>query len=195
MTSQLKNSYTAPVRGNYFLYFGRLSREKGIQTLLRVFSKRDDLRLVIAGTGVLAEEISNVSANGKNISYVGFKTGKDLEKLILESSFIIVPSEWYENNPMTVIEAFNFGKPVIGAKIGGIPELVQNSVNGYTFNSGDIQSLEEAVDLASGLSDEEYGSFSEAAYLFAKNNFNSETHYKKLTGIYSDIINKKPVEE
>lgn len=175
-------------KGNYFLYFGRLTREKGIGTVLKVFLKKDDLKLVIAGTGILSNEIEKLSKDNKNIVYEGFKTGKALEKLILDSSFIIVPSEWYENNPMTVIEAFSLGKPVIGANIGGIPELVQHNINGFVFNSGDILSLETIINQASRISDSDYANLSASAFLFAKENFNKESHYKRLSEIYSSLV-------
>jgi len=177
-------------KGDYFLFFGRLSVEKGINTLLSGFSSRKDQKLIIAGTGPLKNYVEDFISENKNIEYVGFKTGKDLELLIRNASFIVVPSEWYENNPMTIIEAFCLGKPVIGANIGGIPELIKQGINGYVFESGNKQSLESAIDKASAIDKEQYEELSKAAYEFALNNFEKESHYLKLLKIYNDVINK-----
>jgi glycosyltransferase involved in cell wall biosynthesis len=179
------------IRGDYFLFFGRLSVEKGIKTLLSVFSKKKEQRLVIAGTGPLKSYVEEAARLSPNIEYVGFKTGEELESLIKNASFIILPSEWYENNPLSVIEAYNFGKPVIGANIGGIPELINDGSNGYVFESGDIQSLEYKIEASSNLSLTEYELFSKSVYEFARQNFDRENHYLRLLKIYLDVIDKK----
>ncbi len=122
---------------NYVLYFGRFSEEKGIGTLIKVCQQLPDIQFVFAGTGPLENKINNVS----NIKNVGFKNGKELEKLIREARFSIYPSEWYENCPFSVMESQMYGTPVIGADIGGIPELIQVGKTGELFESGNSKSL------------------------------------------------------
>lgn len=122
---------------NYVLYFGRFSEEKGIGTLIKVCQQLPDIQFIFAGTGPLENVINDVS----NIKNVGFKKGKELEKLIREACFSIYPSEWYENCPFSVMESQMYGTPVIGANIGGIPELIQAGKTGELFESGNNNSL------------------------------------------------------
>jgi glycosyltransferase involved in cell wall biosynthesis len=178
------------LRGEYFLYFGRLSVEKGVGTLISAFSGKKNHKLKIAGTGPLKELVAQSSIENQNISYVGFKTGKDLEELIKNASFVILPSECYENNPLSIIEAYSFGKPVIGANIAGIPELIKDGINGFLFKSGDRESLEKAIEDSGSVTDSEYESFSGSVYNFAQSNFDIRNHYLSLMKVYNYVIDK-----
>jgi len=157
----------------HFLYFGRLSREKGLHTLIEAFHQMPDLPLKIAGTGPEEKNlIDYVRINKiKNIEFVGFKTGDSLKQLVSEASFVIVPSECYENNPMTVIEAYSMGVPVIGAKIGGIPEILPDGKTGFVFAPKDVAGLKNVVRRASELNSLEYKAMSNNALQFAADNF------------------------
>lgn len=126
---------------DYVLYFGRFAKEKGIETLLKVCEELPQIPFVFAGSGPL-EDIVNQSANIKN---VGFQKGKDLQELIAKAQFSIYPSEWYENCPFSVMESQMYGTPVIGAAIGGIPELVLDGINGELFESGNEIELKEKI--------------------------------------------------
>ncbi len=126
---------------DYALYFGRYSEEKGIGTLIQVCQELPDVQFVFAGTGPLEEELNNIP----NIRNVGFKTGEELEKLIREARFSIYPSEWYENCPFSVMESQMYGTPVLGANIGGIPELIQVGQTGKLFESGSLVDLKDKV--------------------------------------------------
>lgn len=122
---------------NYVLYFGRFSREKGIGTLLKVCRELPDVQFVFAGTGPLEGEISEIA----NIKNVGFQRGDSLETLIREARFSVYPSEWYENCPFSVMESQMYGTPVLGANIGGVPELIQDGKTGELFESGNAEEL------------------------------------------------------
>jgi glycosyltransferase involved in cell wall biosynthesis len=172
---------------NYFLYFGRLSKEKGLLTLLAAFEK-SDFKLKIAGTGPLQDEVVNYSNRNSNIEFYGHQSGSALTDLIKGSSFIIVPSEWYENNPMTVIEAYANGIPVIGARIGGIPEIIVDKKTGFLFESRSMPELVNALTFAKQLTQNEYIEMSLKARAFAEQNFSSATHYQKLMQIYSQVL-------
>lgn len=126
---------------NYALYFGRFSKEKGIDTLINVCKSLPDVQFVFAGTGPLEDEIKNIS----NIKNVGFQQGQALETLIREAKFSIYPSEWYENCPFSVMESQMYGTPVIGSKIGGIPELIEDGKTGELFESGNAQALKSKI--------------------------------------------------
>jgi glycosyltransferase involved in cell wall biosynthesis len=175
-------------KGNYFLYFGRISREKGIITLIQAAS-RAELSLKIVGTGPMYDQLKEEKS--ENVEFLGYKTGEELWSLIRNASFIVVPSEWYENNPLTIVEAYSFGKPVIGARIGGIPEIVEENITGYLFDPGNISALVNILLQADRLSSGEYQNMSKHARLFAEYNFNPENHYKELIGIYKDVIANK----
>ena len=126
---------------DYVLYFGRYSQEKGIKTLIKAAESLPNIQFIFAGSGQLEDEIKKVP----NIKNVGFQTGEALEKLIREARFSVYPSEWYENCPFSVMESRMYGTPVLGANIGGIPELIDNKVNGELFKSGYAEELSECI--------------------------------------------------
>ena len=130
------------VKKNYIIYFGRLSEEKGVGTLIDVCKLLPNIRFVFAGAGPLEDKMEGVA----NITYVGFKTGKELEMLIREAMFSIYPSEWYENCPFSVMESQMYGTPVLGADIGGIPELILPGKTGELFKHGDKLDLKSKIE-------------------------------------------------
>lgn len=128
---------------DYVLYFGRLSEEKGIGTLMKAARKLPDIPFIVAGGGPLEESVKGVP----NVTFVGFKTGDALRALISEARMTVYPSEWYENCPFSVMESQMYGTPVIGANIGGIPELIEtgDKPTGILFESGNAAALAAAV--------------------------------------------------
>jgi len=126
---------------DYVLYFGRFSEEKGIGTLIDVCKSLPEVQFVFAGAGPLEETINGIA----NIKNVGFQTGAALEQLIREAQFSIYPSEWYENCPFSVMESQMYGTPVLAAKIGGIPELIDENKTGELFESGNADDLKAKV--------------------------------------------------
>ena len=127
---------------DYVLYFGRFSKEKGIATLIEVCKQLPEVQFIFAGTGPLEEEIKGIP----NIQNVAFQKGEALETLIREARFSVYPSEWYENCPFSVMESQMYGTPVLGADIGGIPELIQVGVTGELFESGNQDELREKIE-------------------------------------------------
>lgn len=174
-------------KGNYFLFFGRLSEEKGLLTLLKV-AENLKLNLKIAGTGPLEAEVLESARNYSNIEFLGYQSGTGLAEIIKNSLFIIVPSEWYENNPMTIIEAYSYGIPVIGARIGGIPEIVVENETGFLFESRNENELTIAIEKARQLNSTKYTIMSLNTREFAEKNFSSGNHYSNLMGIYTKVL-------
>ena len=127
---------------DYILYFGRYSDEKGIGTLIKVCRNMPDVQFVFAGNGPLESVVNDVP----NIKNVGFQTGDKLEKLIREARLSIYPSEWYENCPFSVMESQMYGTPVLGADIGGIPELIDTGKTGELFESGNGEDLKKKLE-------------------------------------------------
>ena len=126
---------------DYVLYFGRYSQEKGIRTLAEACKHLPEIPFVFAGSGPLKEQLQSVS----NIKEVGFQTGDALKKLISEAQFTVYPSEWYENCPFSVMESQMYGTRVLGADIGGIPELIQAGKTGELFESGNREELGQKI--------------------------------------------------
>lgn len=133
--------------GDYYLYFGRLSYEKGIMTTLKAFTKMRNKSLLVMGSGPLEKDVKKYikDYNLQNVKYIGSYNGEKLLKIVADSKAVIVPSEWNEPLPRTILEAYSQGVPVIGSNKGGIPELISQGETGYVFQSGDINSLIEVV--------------------------------------------------
>lgn len=125
----------------YLLYFGRYSEEKGMKTLLHVCKTLQNIPFVFAGKGPYEEQINHAA----NIKNEGFLTEDKLRTVIEKARFSIYPSEWYENCPFSVMESIQYGTPVIGADIGGIPELIENGKTGIIFESGNEKELEQII--------------------------------------------------
>ena len=179
-------------KGEYFLYYGRLSNEKGIKTLINAWKKLDNRYILkIAGDGNLYKELESDihSYRKKNIELLGYKKGEELVELIKKASFIIVPSECYENNPMTIIEAYSMGKPVIGSNVGGIPEILDDGKTGFLFEMMNIDHLISTIERAFSLESNEYELLSKTARQFADEHFSEESHYLQLLKVYSEAIN------
>ncbi len=123
--------------GDYVLYFGRYSEEKGIGTLLAACKGLPDIPFVFAGSGPLEEQVNQV----KNVQNKGFVTGKNLHMLIAGARFSVYPSEWYENCPFSVMESQMHGTPVLVSDLGGAPELVEAGRTGEIFRGGDEEEL------------------------------------------------------
>ena len=167
------------------VYVGRLSEEKGIKTLINAVKEIDDVKLKIIGDGPLKKSLQAeiLADNTDNIEFTGYLTGKNLHDEIKKSMFLVIPSECYENNPRAVIEAFALGKPALGARTGGIPELVRDWETGLTFTSGDREDLKNKIYamLAAGNKISEMG---RRARKHVELEINSQIHYEKLMKIY-----------
>lgn len=174
----------------YYLFYGRLSYEKGISTLINVFRQYPNLHLKIVGTGPLENMLKQkcIDSNISNVEFVGFKNGKELFEIVKRAKFVCVPSEWYENNPMTIIESYTLSVPVIGASIGGISEIIEDGKTGFLFESGSENSLISSINKAENLSENEYMIMKNNTLLFANQNFNPEKYYNELVDLYSNII-------
>lgn len=126
----------------YVLYFGRYSKEKGIETLLKVCEKLSAIPFIFAGNGPYEKQVNETA----NVANKGFTTGRELVELIQNARFSVFPSECNENCPFAVMESLSYGTPVIGAAIGGVPELIEDSVTGYLFESGNEKQLHHQIE-------------------------------------------------
>lgn len=174
----------------YYLYFGRLSYEKGINTLLEAFKMLPNCKLKVVGKGPKENELKDFvcKSNMQNVEFLGYKQGEELTSLVSGAYFVIVPSEWYENNPMTIIEAYSVGTPVLGARIGGIPEIIIEDENGYQFESANINDLKEKIIKVDSLPVEKYEALSWGTLVFANKYLNPENYYLELMAFYKQFL-------
>lgn len=171
--------------GSYVLYAGRLSPEKGVSTLLRAMEGLDiPLRIVGDGPlrGALEERVAR-SRLSDRVTFAGYRTGEDLACEYRNAACLVIPSEWYENAPMSVLEAFTHGKPVIGADIGGIPEMIEPGKTGFLFPPADQESLRRVL---TGFwhNRASWAVMGMAARERAERIFSHELHYQGLMKIY-----------
>lgn len=132
-------------RSKQLCYVGRLSHEKGVATMIEAASHMP-YPLLVAGDGPLAEQLKAKYASCSNIHFLGRLNAAEVSQLLSTSYASIMPSECYENNPLGVIESLCAGTPVVGAKIGGIPELIDEEINGATFQSKNALHLQSAIE-------------------------------------------------
>jgi len=134
--------------GGYMLYFGRIVPEKGLEVLLDAASKLRHIPFVIAGEGALKDNLAILARERglENVRFVGFKKGRELEDIIRSCRATLLPSIWFENCPLSLLESFALGKPVIASRIGGIPELLQHGWEGFLFEPGNSQDLSEKIE-------------------------------------------------
>src|SRR5262249_8776576 len=116
--------------GRSFLYFGRVSPEKGLDTLIRAGALAR-VPVTIVGAGAEREALERLAADvGADATFLGHQTGEALHDAIRSARAVVLPSTWYENAPLSVLEAYALHRPVIGSDIGGIPELIRDGETG-----------------------------------------------------------------
>lgn len=184
----------------YILFFGRLSKEKGIGTLVEAFAcaceSLPGWRLVIAGDGPERGAISAaVSALdlGDCVELVGFKQGDELRRLVTRATLTATPSECLENAPFAVLEALCAGTPAIGSRIGGIPELVREGETGFLAEPGDAASLAEAMVRGAQLAKDgaAYRAMQNRCRAFVSENCSQGDYMRRLVELYEQLAEAK----
>jgi glycosyltransferase involved in cell wall biosynthesis len=172
---------------SYILFFGKLESIKGIFTLLEAARISRGVRILCAGRMNETEEGAIRGKFGRNIEYVGFKSGSELRELIQSSRAVVVPSLWYENQPFSILEAFAAGKAVIASDLGGMSELVNNRERGLLVQPGSPEQLASAMNwlYARPLDARVMG---RAALQYAQVTHSSEVHYQSLMKVYNTYV-------
>lgn len=135
-----KKTTEQPTR-DYVLFFGRYDIEKGIKVLLEAVKNLPEINFVFAGKGEYEAEINKY----ENIKNVGFQDPESMQRLIQNAKFTVFPSVWYENCPFSVIESIINRTPVVGANLGGVPELLENGKTGILYNADDSDELTKII--------------------------------------------------
>ena len=174
------------------VYFGRLSKEKGLFTLIDAMKGVKGVGLKIIGEGPIKEDLERkVEVFGcKNIRFLGYKTGEGLKNEVRKSVAVVVPSECFENNPLSVIEGFSLGKPAIGARIGGIPELAKDNETGLTFEPGSADDLRSKIEYLIERP-EKIIEMGKNARDFVERHLSAERHYERLMEIYECAVRSR----
>lgn len=178
----------------YFVYYGRLSEEKGLMTLLRAVEEGIPIPLRIVGDGPQKAKLEEYVREREipNVHFDGNLHGEALLQKVSWARFVVVPSEWYENSPLVIYEAFSMGKPVIGSHIGGIPELITHGKDGFLFPPGDVQALRQWIFHLSS-HPEILPRMGKYAREKAEREFSPQSHYAKLIEIYTELLDSRKV--
>lgn len=174
------NPDSATAKSNYYCYVGRISKEKGINILLEV-AQSLPFPLKIIGDGELLKQYQD-RYKMPHIEFMGHLPTEQTLDIVRKARFLVIPSVWYENNPFSIIESLCSGTPVLGADIGGIPELIDEGQNGFLFEPGNLKALKSQIIKSYNFFTEHYN-YHEIA-LNAQNKFSKETFYKHLIDLY-----------
>ena len=173
---------------DFFLYFGRLASEKGVLTTLSAFEKMQNIKLVVMGSGPLEKEVKQRVEKSNNIEFIGSKEGQEILEYVARAKAVIVPSEWDEPLPRTILESYSQGTPVIGADRGGIPELIREKETGYIFESSNQESLLRTVQLFDNMGQKEYNIMRESCLSFLKEHYSEEAYFERFMTCVREIV-------
>jgi glycosyltransferase involved in cell wall biosynthesis len=173
----------------YVLYFGRISTEKGILTLIEAMERLESLPLKIVGDG---PQLSTLQAYVEersldNIHFLGPAWDEDLKPILAGAMFVVVPPIWPENSPFVIYQSFAAGKPVIGSRVGGIPDLIDDGKNGLLFEAQDVRGLADKIEYLASRPDlaVEMG---RAAREKTEREYDPQVHYQRMMAIYEDVL-------
>ncbi len=183
----------------YLLFFGRLSAEKGVDVLLRAFdaaapSLPRDMRLIVVGDGPDAAEFRELAVSldsAPRIEFAGYQTGDALQIYVERASLAIASSRWRENMPYSIVEAFAAGTPVVGTRIGGIPELVTDGVTGFACEPGDVATMADAMvrGAEAFLDAPVYVRMQESCRAYVRENCSRDKFMDQLVKLYEEAVN------
>ena len=170
------------------LYVGSLSRHKGVHTLINAFKRLEyeNIRLHVVGKGKDENEFKRIAGSDQRIIFHGFVPDDELINLYQKANITVVPSIWYDNSPMVIYESLMNGTPVIGSRIGGIPELIEEGYNGFLFEARDEDELKAILENLVENPDE-LKRLGEGAFESVKK-YDMDKHIKKLEKLYKDLL-------
>ncbi|WDZ79453.1 glycosyltransferase family 4 protein (plasmid) [Ensifer adhaerens] len=173
--------------GDYFVFAGRLAPEKGLGTLIRAAAASRQ-RLVIAGTGPEEAMLRRlVEQTGADVTFAGYLSGQALHRLIGEARALVLPSEWYENAPISVLEAYALGRPVVGAAIGGIPEMIRAGETGMTASPGDADDLARVLTRMAALPSSERAAMGASGRRWVASEFSAAAYRDRTLDLYASL--------
>jgi glycosyltransferase involved in cell wall biosynthesis len=178
---------SVPAPGDYLCYFGRLSHEKGLATVVRACAQAG-MPLQLVGEGPEEAMLRRLAAEtGADVVFHGRRTGEALFSVVRGARACVLASEWYENAPKSVLEAFGLGKTVVGADIGGISEMIEPGVRGWLFPSANVEALAAVLKDVAATSDAKLVDMGGMAAAFATREFSTELYLQRMRALYHDL--------
>lgn len=174
--------------GDYFLYFGRLIDEKGVDVLMEAARLCPEARVVVVGDGPDLAKLEAEAASLDNVDVVGPAWGDALAEWLHGARAVVVPSVWHENFPYVIFQAFAASTPVIGSRRGGIPELIEAGDHGWTYEATDAAALADRMGEVLALPDTRIAQMGAAAADYTRREFNDESLYATLMKIYQRVV-------
>lgn len=188
-----KTTIGEPQIGSYGLYFGRVTEEKGVETVIKAYEKLPEYTVKIMGDDTTdeAKRLKKYVKDHKmkNVEFLGFKSGEELEDIIKGARFTLIPSIWYDNLPNTALESFQYSKPVIASNIGSLPELVSDGENGYLFEPSNVEDLIKKIKMLDD--DILVKKMGQASRKRLENRFAPQSHYEALMKIFNEAVKNR----
>lgn len=186
---KIPNTTISDIKGKYGLYFGRLIDEKGVDILIESLKLNKGIPFKIVGDGPDLEQLKQFAKDNDldHIEFTGAIWGAQLDEIIRDSKFVVVPSIWHENFPYVILQAFAAAKPVIGSNRGGIPELVLENERGVVYNANSPEELAKKIKLFYE-NDELCDRLGKNARRFVEENFNDSVFYEQLMINYKKVL-------
>ncbi|MEE4561910.1 glycosyltransferase family 4 protein [Paenibacillus polymyxa] len=172
----------------YLLFVGRISAEKGVRNLLQAWSQREDrggLRLVIIGDGPQKAELAAAYLQ-EDIQFLGKQDGDTVLDCMSRAMYVMVPSIWYEGFPMTIVESYSVGTPVLCSRIGALEEIVEDGVTGFHFQHDDLENIKTVIRRA--VAYENYAAMRQKVAENYAAHYTEEVNVKQLLAIYSEAM-------
>lgn len=181
-----------PNKERYILFLGLLSEKNGAFNLIRAMGSVPQIKLKIAGEGEQRGLIEDYlrENNMKNIEMLGFVSGEELRTAIVDCYFLVFPNNCYHNCPMSVLESFAYGKPVIGANLGSVPELVEDMVTGLLYEPRNETDLTEKIKYLYE-NPHAVDKMGQNAWCKVEGNYSIERYYPRLLKIYEGLIRRR----
>lgn len=174
-------------REDHFLFIGRLSREKGVETLIEAF-QNSGARLRIAGDGPLKDDVIQKCNTGPNLHYLGALEPEQVREQMKQCTALIFPSEWYEGMPMTLIEAFATGTAVLASRLGAMSAMVRDGREGFLFSAGDPGDLRACIAKWQELDTRSKDRIRSNARKSYEEHYTAEANKQQLMEIYRDLL-------
>jgi len=170
--------------GNYFLFAGRIINEKGVELILRAAKKLPAVEFLIAGTGPDENRLKQ-EYNLSNVKWLGQLETNELQKKISAAKAVLVPSRWYENCPLAILESFALGVPVIASRMGGMPELIRHEYNGLLFESDNVDNFRKQIEIINN--DDNFRDNLAVGAKESSYDYNLTKYYNRLVNLYESI--------
>jgi len=173
--------------GNHILYFGRLAPEKGVDALIKA-AFHIGVELEIVGTGPEEAALKAMpEAQSDRIRFMGRLEKLELRAAIQRARAVVLPSRWYENAPMSILEAYASGRIVIGANIGGIPELIRPGETGHLFEVDDVEGLAALLEQVCAQNDHDLLTMGQQARQWVLEQFDCQRYADSMVNLYASL--------